>query len=183
MLLCLAGGGLAVLASGRPWARAVLRQPPLATVGATVSGHSLTPAVAALGLVGLAGVVAVLATRGTGRLATGVLLALAGAGVVAVSLQVRLDLDGRTGTVLERAAGAPGAAARHIRPTSWPVVSAAAGLLLGAGGVLTATRGRGWSTLSARHDVPGGDVPPEPVEPAHMWDAQDRGEDPTRPTP
>lgn len=182
----LTGAALVLLAAGRPWARAsLLRQPPLPTVGVTSSGRSLAPVAAALGLVGLAAVVAVLATRGAGRLVTGVLLALAGAGVMVASVQVVADLPRVLRPTLERVSGVPGATAEDVRVTAWPGVSAAGGALLCAAGVLIAVRGRRWTVLSARYDAPGADRPdadrPDaPAEPATIWDALDRGEDPTR---
>lgn len=180
VLLELTGAALVLLAAGRPWARGALRRAPLPTVVVAVSGRGVAPVAAALGLVGLAGVVAVLATRGAGRLATGVLLVLAGAGVVAASVQVGLDLPRAMRPTVERVSGVPGATAEGIRMTAWPRVSVVGGALLCAGGVLTAVRGRRWAALSARYDAPGSDGPVVPAEPAAIWDALDRGEDPTR---
>lgn len=179
VLLDLTGAALVLLAAGRPWGHGVLRQAPLPTVGLAPSGRSLAPVAAALGLVGLAGVVAVLATRGAGRLATGVLLALAGAGVVAASVHVALDLSRAVRPTAERISGVPGASAEGIRMTVWPRVSAVGGALLCGAGVLTAVRGRRWAALSARYDAPGTDRPVAPAEPAAIWEALDRGEDPT----
>lgn len=178
-LCLLAGAGLVLLSAGRPWARAVLRQAPLPTMAVTASGRTLAPVAAALGLVGLAGIVAVLATRGIGRMVTGVLLALAGAGVVAASVRVGLDLPRVVRPVAEQLSGVPGATTDDVRATGWPWLSVLGGGLLSGAGLLTAARGRRWSALSARYDAPGADRPP-PAEPPEIWDALDRGEDPTR---
>lgn len=179
-LLELTGAGLVLLAAGRPWARAVLRQAPLPTVVVAASGRSVAPVAAALGLVGLAGVVAVLATRGAGRLATGVLVALAGAGVMAASVYVALDLPRAVRPTAERISGVRGASADGIRMTVWPRVSVVGGALVCAAGLLTAARGGRWTALSARYDAPGADRPAAPIGPAEIWDALERGEDPTR---
>ncbi|HEX6756246.1 MAG TPA: Trp biosynthesis-associated membrane protein, partial [Mycobacteriales bacterium] len=73
-VVCAAGGGLALLAAGRPWLRlAAPRRPPLPDVALTLTGRDLEPLVPALGVVGLAGVVGLLATRRWGRLAVGAL--------------------------------------------------------------------------------------------------------------
>lgn len=178
VLLDLVGAALVLLAAGRPWARGVLEQAPLPPVGLAPSGRNLAPVAAALGLVGLAGVVALLATRGAGRVATGVLLVLAGAAVMAASVHVGLDLPRAVRPAAERISGVPGASVAGIRMTIWPRVSAVGGALLCGAGVLTAVRGRRWTTLSARYDAPGTDRPVGP-EPAAIWDALDRGEDPT----
>lgn len=180
MLLCLTGAALVLLASGRPWARAVLRQPPLPAVGLTVNGRSVAPVVAALGLVGLGGAVAGVASRGTWRAVTGVLLALAGAGVVVASLQVRLDLPRAIRPAAERISGIRGVTVPAAQATAWPSVSAVGGAILCGAGALTVVRGRRWTTLSSRYDAPGADLPPGPQDPAEIWDALDRGHDPTR---
>lgn len=169
-----------LLADGRPWARAVVAQPPLQPSVMSVIGHSVAPLAGALGLVGLAGVVAVPATRRLGRRITGVLLVLAGAGVVAAAVQTRLDLPGAVRPAIERASGVPGATAQEVRPTGWPTVSMAGGLLLCAAGALTAVRGGRWAPMSRRYDAPGARPPVAPAEPASAWDALDRGDDPTR---
>lgn len=169
-----------LLAAGRPWARAVLRQPPLPPVEVIATGRSLAPLVSALGLVALAGVVAVLATRGAGRLAIGVLLLLAGAGVIVASVQVRLDLADAVRPTVERTTGVPGATAQRVRATWWPALAVAGGGLVSAAGVLTAVRGRQWPALSARYDAPGSGPPAAPAGPDAIWEALDRGEDPTR---
>lgn len=180
VLLELTGAALVLLAAGRPWARGVLRQAPLPTVPLAVSGRSVAPVVAALGLVGLAGVVAVLATRGAGRVATGVLLALAGAGVVAASLNVGSDLAEAVRPAADRISGVPGASAEGIRATVWPRVSVVGGTLLCTAGLLTAARGGRWTAMSERYDALGADRLVRPAEPAGIWEALDRGDDPTR---
>lgn len=185
VLLCLAGSTLVLLAAGRPWGRAVLRQPPLPTVAVAATGRSLVPLAAALGLVGLAGVVAVLATRGVGRVATGVLLALSGALVTTTSLRTQLRLESAVRPVAERVAGVPGGVLSSVRVTAWPTISVAGGVLLCAAGLLVAVRGRRWSTLSARYEPPG-EPPTAPAtapttdSETSVWVALDRGEDPTR---
>lgn len=148
----------------------------------TASGRSLAPLAAALGLVGLAGVVAVVATRGAGRVATGVLLALSGAAVAATSLRAQLRLESAVRPVAERVASVPGGILSGVRGTPWPAISVAGGLLLCAAGVLVAARGRRWAALSARYEPPREPpaAPAAAAEPTGIWEALDRGEDPTR---
>lgn len=180
VLLDLAGAALVLLAAGRPWARALLERPPLPAVAVAASGRSVAPVAAALGLVGLAGVVAILATRGAGRLVTGVLLVLAGAWVVAASVAVELDPSAALRPSAERVSGVQGVTVEGIRVTTWPRVCLVGGALLSAAGVLTAVRGRRWAALSERYEAPGADRPVAPAAPAELWNALDRGEDPTR---
>jgi uncharacterized membrane protein (TIGR02234 family) len=67
---------------------------------------------------------------------------------------------------------------------AWPLLAALAGLLLTAAGTLTALRGSRWPALSGRYDAAAARVPSARPEPAHattanLWDALDRGDDPT----
>ena len=75
------GAGLILLAVRQQWAQAVFTQPkPLTAQVVNVSGTDLVPLAGALALAALAGLAAVIATRGVLRRAAGVLLALFGAG-------------------------------------------------------------------------------------------------------
>src|SRR5487761_150991 len=75
------GDGLVILAVRQQWAQAVFTPPkPLTPQVVDVSGSDLVPLAGALALAALAGLAAVIATRGVLRRAAGVLLALFGAG-------------------------------------------------------------------------------------------------------
>jgi uncharacterized membrane protein (TIGR02234 family) len=180
VLTCAGGGGLALLGASQPWLRlAAPRRPPFADLTLDLTGRDLEPLVAALGLVGLAGVVGLLATRRWGRLATGAVLAAAGLAVAVSS--VRRVAAPRTGEVRDllldsgRAAGVPvDAVVTATAVPAWPLVAALGGLLLAASGVAVVLRGRRWPTMSARYDKP----PAAPTD-AALWDALDSGHDPT----
>ena len=79
-----------LLAARQGWARVVTIEPhPLPASRVTVSGQDLVPAAGALGLAALAGLAAVLATRGLARRVVGGLLAAFGVAIAAsVSLPV-----------------------------------------------------------------------------------------------
>ncbi|MDQ6650358.1 MAG: Trp biosynthesis-associated membrane protein [Actinomycetota bacterium] len=177
--LCLLGAAVVLLAAGRPWTRFTLDQggllPPLRLAP---SGRSLDPTAGALGLVGLAGVLALAATRRRGRLVVGVLVALAGAVVVVSSLRVAsavLPAVRRSGA-LDRAGAAASALAGPLPVTAWPWVSAAGGLLLALAGLLVVVRGPAWAALSARYEAPERRAAAGEVS---LWEALDRGDDPT----
>ncbi|GAC1322235.1 MAG: TIGR02234 family membrane protein [Mycobacteriales bacterium] len=178
--LCLLGSALVLLAAGRPWTRFTLDQggllPPLRLAP---SGRALDPTAGALGLVGLAGVLALAATRRRGRLVVGVLVALCGAGAAAASLRVALELPAAVGRadVLQRATGTTSLLPGRLAVTAWPWVSAAGGALLVLAGVLVIMRGPGWAGLSARYEL-SASRSGAPVGPS-LWDSFDRGEDPT----
>jgi hypothetical protein len=158
VVVCVAGAGLALLAAGRTWAHVtVVRPAPLPALHQAKTGTALLPWLSALGLVALAGAGALLATRGLVRAAVGVLLLLSGLGLAAGALS-RLP-----------AGASPG----------WPLVTAVGGLAVAAAGGLTVARGRTWPGMAARYERPARRAGGGGGE-SQLWDALDRGEDPTR---
>lgn len=151
-----AGAALVLVAAGREWAAATVAG-PLPARPAGRSGTDLLPWLPATAWVALAGAGAVVAARGRARRLVGALLLVAGAGVVA-------------GAAWALAAG--GAAG------GWPVTCGVGGALVGAAGAVCAARGAGWPALGGRYErrVP---ADPRAQRPDQLWDALDRGEDPT----
>ncbi|QYC40742.1 Tryptophan-associated transmembrane protein [Nonomuraea coxensis DSM 45129] len=162
---------LVLLAAGRTWVS-------VAQAGAeTPTGGDLGPVLTPVALAGLAGVVAVLATKGAGRRVVGGLLALCGAGAGA-GTWTALDGSAVTDWLAARNTlrGATGLTWHFV--TLWPVVAGAGALLLAAGGVLAVVRGGRWAGMSARYERRG----PVPADgDKALWDALDRGDDPTDP--
>jgi uncharacterized membrane protein (TIGR02234 family) len=198
--LTLVGAALVLLSTGRPWAHAVVAVlgSPQAPQSVNLSGRSVAPLVAALGVVALAAVVALLATRGRWRIVVGALLAVVGALIVG-SIALTTAHDIRSGSALRDHVST---AALHdarisVELRSWRHVAAVGGLLVVAAGLLAAARGRSWVAMGARFEqrVPSDEKPaPQPVPPApapqaapavddgsslDLWDRLDRGEDPT----
>lgn len=150
-----------LLAAARPWAVVTPAPGGVPLPGREVTGSELVPAIPALGLVMLAGVVAVVAARGRLRAAVGGLLALAGGAVVALGLRFLLEPP-------PEVAG----------PTGWWALAAAGGAMGVAAGVAVVMLGRSWPAMSGRYER----ARSRPVSsggPADAWDAMDRGEDPT----
>jgi uncharacterized membrane protein (TIGR02234 family) len=175
-----AGAGLVLLAVRQQWAQAVFTPPkPFPQQVIDVSGGDLVPVAGALGIAALACLAAVIATRGVARRATGVLLALFGAGAA-----VALGTSVSAASVLSVAAskvGSPGAAADSgavgsttsgsagsgsnvvslvgttghaiMSGTPWRLAVLAGALLVVAAGVATAWRGPRWPVMSARYDL------------------------------
>ncbi|HEV7755035.1 MAG TPA: Trp biosynthesis-associated membrane protein [Mycobacteriales bacterium] len=167
VLFCLAGGLLALWATTRQWAVLSTPRPaPLPAVRGTVGGGDAAPLAAALTLVALAGAAALPAARGILRAGVGLLLLLSGAGIVAAGLAV---LTG----------GVPGeSAVTEVRLTvAWPVLTMVGGAVVALAGLVTAIRGRRWSALGRRYEAPA--VATRSHGSGGLWDAQDRGEDPT----
>jgi uncharacterized membrane protein (TIGR02234 family) len=179
--VCAAGGGMVLFAVGRTWLEVVARRPsPLPDVTLALSGRSLEPLVAGLGIVGLAGVVGLLATRRWGRLAVAAIVALSGVGVLVTAL-TRLTAPGaaEATTLLDDAGRSAGAATvTATAHPGWPLLAAAGGLLLALGGLAALLRSRRWPTMSARYETPAARTD-RPRTDAAVWDALDRGDDPT----
>ena len=179
LVACVAGAALALYAITRTWSVHLTPRTGMSALRDAKTGTDLEPWVTGLAVVALAGAGALLATSGWARRLLGVLLSLAGAGVVVGAIVGRAGLD-------------PGSAAGG---TTWPVLCAAGGVIITVGGVTAARRGHTWPRMSARYDRK--PVPPPRSEPGSLaesrppgrspvvadhraaWDALDRGDDPT----
>ncbi|HEX3812562.1 MAG TPA: Trp biosynthesis-associated membrane protein [Mycobacteriales bacterium] len=214
VVLLIVGSALLFLASSRGWVTlSVARSRPLADLKRPVSGAHAQPLLTALAVVGLAAVVALLATRRAGRQIVGALVT-----VVAVVVLVWLvrDLRGMSahraksllddgGPVVGVSAGARVTVDLHL---FWVAVALTGAVMLAIGGLAAAARGRGWPAMGSRYDRPrqtsdtSGRSGGEAVEPSdtsvrsataagdagsdrapaterRLWEALDRGEDPT----
>lgn len=177
-LLCAVGAFLLLVAAGRAWVAVQLAATPLLPPQAlAVSGSDLLPGLGALGLVGLAGVPALAATRGRGRVVLGAVLLALGAGTAALVLQRvagGLGASALRTTVVREA----GAGTTQTSVTAWPWLGLLGAVLLTAAGLLVAVRGRRWEALGRRYEPPA----PREAAPAgerDLWEALDRGDDPT----
>lgn len=171
VLACVLGAAAALLAATRTWTSVdqVSSYPAAAGAGGR-TGVDAEPWLSALALVGLAGAGALLATRGRSRTLVGVLLVACGLGVLA--------------------GGADGLANVAQVRIAWPVMVIAGAVLISFGGAQAAWRGRTWPVMGARYERAGGPRTPAEDRPQYigpsrseveMWDALDRGEDPTQP--
>jgi uncharacterized membrane protein (TIGR02234 family) len=183
-LSCLVAAGAAgLLASGRPWGEAAVDDGLVSTT-VQVSGRDLVPLAPAVALLALAAVVAVPATRRTGRRLVGAVLAATGLVAATWAAVVASDLTARTA----KWAGAGGGDVTAVQTSpAWAVVAAVAALLIGGTGMAVLVRGPGWPALgrryerrAARPDPPAAVDSSESRTGREAWDAMDRGEDPTR---
>ncbi|MFC6886266.1 MULTISPECIES: Trp biosynthesis-associated membrane protein [Actinomadura] len=196
-LLCAAGAGLALLSAGRPWAGVKARD-AITPFALDLTGRDLGGAASALGWAGLAGLAALFATRGRTRSLVGALIAAFGAAIVYASVTATgrghvLDVAGEKSALLKLGAHPA------VSVNQWWLVSAAGGVLLAAGGLVTFARGARWPGMSARYErqapaartrgaaagTAAGAAPAvEDDDPSSLWKSLDRGEDPTdAPTP
>jgi uncharacterized membrane protein (TIGR02234 family) len=173
------GAGLIILAVRQQWAQAVFTPPkPLTAQVVNVSGADLVPLAGALAIAALAGLAAVIATRGALRRAAGVLLALFGAGAgaaimssvtaatvisVAASKVASPESAAVSGAAGSTTSGSTGggalvvsgsAAQAFMTGTPWHVAVLIGALLVFAAGLATALRGPDWPVMSARYDAP-----------------------------
>jgi uncharacterized membrane protein (TIGR02234 family) len=192
VLLCALAGGLALSSSSQPWAEVTItRTAPLPPTSEVLSGSQAAPLVAACGLLLLAAAVAVVAVRGAGRVAVGLLVTVAG-GTAAWS-----GLRGVTGGWDLQAADVTstvglGSADVVVDPVAgWASLALVAGLLAVVAGLLVGLRGRRWPGMGRRYERTGTagqpaaaarrSARPETVEDRHQaaWKSLDRGDDPT----
>ncbi|GAB1646075.1 Trp biosynthesis-associated membrane protein [Krasilnikovia sp. MM14-A1259] len=183
-LACAAGAGLALYAATRTWSVQVTVRPGLTDLRATRTGAEQMPWLVALALVAIAGAGALLATRGVTRRLLGGLIAVIGVGLAATAIAGRAGLD----------AGAAGAAA-----TLGPAACVLGGALVALAGWWAARHGHEWSAMGSRYERGSAAPPPSsaprltdareasgaqpretpPVDTRAVWDALDRGDDPT----
>jgi uncharacterized membrane protein (TIGR02234 family) len=171
------GGLLMWVAAGRPWAAALLQQPPpLPDRRLSVNGSDLSGIVRAVALFSLAGVPALVALRGWGRAAMGLLLMLAGLAALTGLGLTSADRVRQSGAVATQVD--TGAVVVVTGRTGWPFAYALGGCVVAAAGGLTLVRSRRWPGLGARYGPPspGRGLPSKDGDP---WTALDRGEDPT----
>lgn len=187
--LDLIGAAGALLIALRTWQVVTTPRPhPLRDDVLALTGRTVDGAPTALALVALAGVVAVLATRGVPRRVVGAALALAGVGMIwralaatqAVSTaQARALVAEKHRTVTIDAGVVP----RVTTQSGWAVLTVLCGVLVFVAGALIAARGHRWQAMAARYErQPDRDVDPEADRAkaaASLWTALDRGEDPT----
>lgn len=184
------GAAVALTAGGQAWAEITAeRRAPLPPVTTVITGTEAAPLVPAAALVLLAAAGALLAVRGLGRLAVGLVMVLAGAGLAWASGRVLGGKD--VVTTQLQAFGVPVEDLVTDVSPGWPVAVVVAGALGIAAGLLTAVRGRRWPAMGRRYERsgdPGSDARPAPAptdeqQATAAWAALDRGEDPTDGTP
>lgn len=181
VLLCLVGALLVLVAASRSWAQVeIAGTAVLPGRGLDVTGTDLAPGLQALGLVALAGVLAIPATRRWGRVVVGLVLLMVAAGVVAVVAGFLTDVF----TAVQRSDAvreAGGIQGESPGRTLWPYACGLGGLWIATAGLFVAVRGRHWAALGRRYEPPAAEAsaPAGPAPERELWEALDRGEDPT----
>lgn len=195
LALDLLAAAAALLISTRIWQTVVTVRPrPLADDVLLVNGRTVEAAPTALALVALAGVVALVATRGWWRRVIGGVLVLAGTGLVWWSLAglTPLPADRARALVTARHSGVgvdPAVVPQVSVHALWPWASAVCGVLVVLAGLLALVRGHRWTAMSSRYEPQAGGLSSAPDAAAPggaehssstaLWSALDRGDDPT----
>ncbi|MBE7187399.1 Trp biosynthesis-associated membrane protein [Jatrophihabitans endophyticus] len=184
LILDLVGAVGAILVALQTWQVVTVHAaPPRPDVTVHVTGHAVDSAPLAFALVALAGVVAVLATRGIVRRVVGAIVAVVGVGLIWRAITAAGAVSASQARSLvhaqHREVSVPSGAASIATHAAWPVLTVACGVLVVAGGALVAARGQRWRAMSARYESdPARAADPQRAA-ASMWTALDRGDDPT----
>jgi uncharacterized membrane protein (TIGR02234 family) len=185
LLLDVIGAAGALVLAVRHWQTVTTPRPaPLHDDVLQLSGRTVDSAPTALALVALAGVVAVLATRGLVRRIVGGVIALAGVGLVwraiaatgAVSTARARTLVGEQHRTVDLTGVAPHVGTHGL----WAALTMVCGGLVLAAGALIAARGHRWQSMSARYTTPSDPARDQARAATNLWSALDRGEDPTQ---
>jgi hypothetical protein len=170
---CVISGATTLFSVGRVWLHYTVPRSGLADLRATATGHGVAQPAATLALVVLAGVVVFPATRGLGRRVAGAAIALAGVGIVYLSVATvafttdQLDLpDASTYT--------------GGRATAWPWIALVAGVVAILTGAFAAVASGAWPSMGRRYESrPAAGSMAGPLTDVAMWDRLDEGDDPT----
>ena len=169
-----AGGLLGVVAASQPWWRATGDG-----VAVTFSGSEATAGLSqALAIVVLAGWVLILVLRAAGRRILGLVLTLAGAGMLVTGVwRPRPSAEAvltqvREVSLIDQVA---------LQATAWPWLYALAGLLVAGAAVLVLLTAARWPQRVDRFERtgPGSEALSPDADPAEVWRALDAGVDPT----
>ncbi|MEF3403859.1 Trp biosynthesis-associated membrane protein [Agromyces sp. CCNWLW203] len=192
-----AGAGLVLLSWSQTWFDLLIEA---STTGGTgepvaVTGSVASPALAALGLAGLA-LVAALAIAGPGiRFVLGVLEVLLGGCVLLAAGLSLADPVASVSPAVTDATGVAGAAptadlVASVTATVWPVLALVGGALLVLAGIAVLVTGTRWPASSRRYSdsrmaadgtAPAVDERPASDRAIDDWDGLSRGDDPTDP--
>lgn len=175
----IAGGVAAWLSSGREWTHGVAGHLPN-VLAVTAKGGDLSGAVTTLGLTAVAGALVLFATRGVARQILGLLLLAVGAGL-AVEAALAPGHAARALADEAAAKGIKGAVA-GVSTNSWWVLALVGGTVVAVTGLVTLWKGRNWPGMSSRYEKAAraeAVAKSAAASPKGLWDALDRGEDPT----
>lgn len=180
VLATLATGGLAFFASSRTWVSADLQAGGLPSDAVDVTGNQVQPLLGALALVIAAAAIAVLAAGRTVRRWVGILIALAAAAGLVITVTTDPSGSGALASAIQDSPAFTGDnAPADLARSWWPIAAAAAFAIAVALGGLIAVYGPSWPTMGSRYDAPAAERRSVSDNESDLWKALDAGEDPT----
>lgn len=186
-----------LLATTRTWLTGRSAEPLLGGGVVSATGSQVAPGVVALALVCLVALVTTLTGGPVVRRASSVVLVLAAAGSVALTVPPLTDPEQALGRVAAAGLGRTGVVRTTAEVSAWAWTALVAGILLFLATVLATVAAGRWSGLSSRFEVPvdqpvdgsggpasAGDREPTRAESARgthrtTWDELSEGRDPT----
>jgi uncharacterized membrane protein (TIGR02234 family) len=166
-----------LLATTRTWITGRSAEPLLGGGAVSATGSQVAPGVVALALVCLVALVTMLTGGPVVRRVSSVVLVLAAAGSVALTVAPLADPEQALGRVAAAGLGRTGVVRTTAEVSGWAWTALVAGVVLFLASLLAAVAAGRWSGLSSRFEVPvddSGDAPPAD-ERRPTPDATDRG--------
>lgn len=185
IVVTLAASGIALMTWTQSWFSLTFTQETHAGSSVDVPGEAAGPAVAALGLAGLALGGALAIAGRVLRVVFGVLEILIGASLITSAIVALSDPPAASAKTITEFTGVAGTEAAHdlvasSSATAWPIVAVAAGLLLAILGVAVAATSRRWPESGRKFDSPATEAHGQTQDAVDSWDELSRGEDPTQ---
>jgi len=177
---CAIAGAVVLFSAGRRWVHYVVLGGGQVTGGPT--GHDVAAGTSALGLVLLAAVVALPATRRWLRRVVGLVVVAAGAGTIALAADVLADPKAAvTGSRYVGVFSFSASPNLSLRATGWPWVDVCAGVVALVAGGFALLRSGGWPAMGRRYESgrAAQRSSGSQADASSMWDCLDQGEDPT----
>ena len=164
LALLSAGSIVLLISAGRAWISGTVTEPGSPVIHVSLSGHTVTGAATAFGLLGLAGAATALLVRGWARRLLASVLTI---GLIAGSALVAAATSNADSKVRDSASVATGVT--HVTISIWPAVA--------FGAIVLATVGAAQLAFARTTSPRKGGAPV--AGPPDLWSAIDRGEDPT----
>ncbi|QPZ39978.1 Trp biosynthesis-associated membrane protein [Paramicrobacterium chengjingii] len=185
ILTTLAVSGVALLTWTQTWFSLTLIQDTHAGTSVAVPGEAAGPAVAALGLAGLALGGALAIAGRVLRVVFGILEVLIGGSLVLSAVMALSDPAAASSQTITEFTGVAGDSSTHdfvsqSSATAWPFIAVVAGVILALLGVAVAVTGRLWPTSGRKFDAPTATASSDTHDAVDSWDELSRGEDPTQ---
>jgi uncharacterized membrane protein (TIGR02234 family) len=174
------GGALALIGSSLTWVTVTAAAEGLPRIRVEASGRDLLPLVPAAAILALGAALALALVRGWGRRAVAATVLVVEIYALVEVLGLILDEAAAGRSAFELAGGAADALRAdtlvELSPTAWLAVL---GLVAAAAGQTVALLARSWPGGGRRFERAEPVAPPSRDDAVAMWDALDRGEDPT----